>query len=421
MPRPSTRVRPAPLGPDDFQDWRRLQAAAYGELWRREDYDFLREQLRGVFADGRLAAGLRLWPFGIFFGERVVAGAGIGSVATSAEFRRQGYATGLLRSTLEDLRESGRVLATLYPFSYAFYRRLGWQQVADTVSYAIPLADLPRSDRPEEGAAAPRGRAVLVSSCAPGETPRIEEGAIVLLDRAYRTYARRYCGLVERGEEHWRRHLLTPRDAPRMAALWLDETGEPGGYVIYQLPVFYPMPQDIRVRELVAVDDAAYRGLLGYLRNHEGLYGKVRLHLAPGEPLLHYLPDPRVERELTAHFMARLVDLPRALEATADPLPGTRGSLALTVTDPFCPWNDGAWKVEVEGGGVSVTRVGGGAPGGPVAEARTDVGTLAQIVFGFCRAGTAKAVGRLETSSDEAVTLLDSVWGHRPARLADSF
>lgn len=418
---PRTMIRQ--LAPTDLDAWNRLQYASYGmagrpEPWQVAEQERRVSECRGLFVDGRLAAALHLIPMRVYFGDNLVPSAGLANVASAPDTRRQGHAFHLLRDTLSLMREQGYVVSELYPFAFDFYRRLGWEQAADLVAYEVPLGDLPL---PSAGAGA--GRTRLISEGRPGEMEEVADGDLANLDSVYSAYARRFNGMAARGVDEWRRSLLRAR-APhlRYAVLWEDDAGRPRGYLVYLLGFFIQEPKDIRVRELVALDDQAYRGLLGYLRNQEALYQTLKLVLPPGDPFPLYLPNPRVKREMRAHHMLRIIDLPRALEAAAEPTGKLQAAILLEVDDPICEWNAGSWRLECTGGrlGVGPAQTGTAPPETGLPRARVSIGVLAQLATGYLRAEMARQAGRLE-GDDRAVDLLETLFGRRPSHLSDYF
>jgi len=433
-----------PLGEDQLDAWLDLQFSAYGEFgrnpppWQKDEALGDLPNLRGVFEAGDLAAGLQYFPMDILFGEQLLPCVAIGMVATAPQYRRQGRAFEMLRAALIELRDSGSLFSPLYPFSFPFYRRLGWEHVADQVSYRVPLSDLPM----DRGGT---GRVRIVARCLSGDREQVEEGAIPDLQEVYRSYASRFNGMAERDELAWRRGVLRSRAGQplRLTIVWENAAGKPGAYAAYMLPMFLQDPKDIRVREIAATSPEAYRGILAYFRNHEVLYENLALQLPPSDPLLAHLPNPRIKRELNAHFMLRIVNLAPALEALATtafagpggaPRAGDR--LVLHVGDTVCPWNDGTWRLEASGGTGKVTRVGatgaagaGAAGAGTAAAAaagsepwvRLSIGVLAQVVCGYLTADAAASSGRLEASGPEALALLGRLSGGRPAYLSEYF
>lgn len=426
----------------EYDTWIDLMDSAYGPMpsppaWRAEEMKAQVDNAWGLFVGGELVSSLLLLPYAAYHGKRVIRNACVAGVATAPQWRRRGYAQAMFREALAMFREEGYPLSSLYPFSYAFYRQLGWEYSNDVMAYELELPNLPLGGgnlgRPgAAGEAVPPagpGRARILSRVRPDEPENVDDATIELVRRVYTPWAQGFNGMLDRSERRWRRDVFRAGRYLRTVAVWEDEHGTPRGYIAFAQEGAMSEKPLIWVREMAALDDQAYRGLLAFLRNEEAQYVRLELQVPPTDPLPFYLDNPRFERKLKPGAMLRVIDLPAALEATAQPAPGAEGALTLVVHDPLAAWNDGQWRVSVEGGRVAVDRMGNGtasastavpaAGAGPRVE--LGIGTLAQIIYNHLTAERAHAIGRLEASDDRAVALLGSLFGRRPSYLSDFF
>ena len=70
------------------------------------------------------------------------------------------------------------------------------------------------------------------------------------------------------------------------------------------------------------------------------------------DPLFHMLEEPRRLRPMLHDGLwLRIADVKSALEARAYP---ADGSLVFELSDSFCPWNQGRYKLEAKGGEARV-------------------------------------------------------------------
>src|SRR5437660_3229891 len=83
--------------------------------------------LRVVDVDGRVVSCLSVYPSYIFVGSSQVPMGGIGNVATLTTERNRGYASALMRDTIRRLGEWGLYTSVLFPYSYPFYRKFGYE------------------------------------------------------------------------------------------------------------------------------------------------------------------------------------------------------------------------------------------------------------------------------------------------------
>ena len=157
----------------------------------------------GAFTpDGdRLLAALRIWPFLAYFQGRPVPTGGVASVASWPEVRRQGLVGRLIRESLELMRAEGQAVSALYPFSYPFYRRYGWDLAFTQTLYQIPMGELDAFRRPPGGHFRP---------AEPDDLPA--------LDALYRRFVRRWNGPLLRESSWWQQRVLNHPGRPRASA-----------------------------------------------------------------------------------------------------------------------------------------------------------------------------------------------------------
>ena len=151
VPQASGRARPAERGDRALiLEWLETFTA---EALPEETFD--REQTeRGVsrrLEAGDGDAGIWLWEDGghavalAAYGGPTPDGIRLGPVYTPAEHRRRGYATGLVAAVSSWLLEHGRRRCYLYtdlanPTSNGIYRRIGYEQVAESAEYGYEPA-----------------------------------------------------------------------------------------------------------------------------------------------------------------------------------------------------------------------------------------------------------------------------------------
>lgn len=91
------------------------------------DSSYRLPQTRVVVVNDRVISTLRVWERRIRVGTSLVTMGGIGSVCTHPHYRGVGYASALMRDTIDYLRTTGCDLGVLFTIiPEAFYHRLGW-------------------------------------------------------------------------------------------------------------------------------------------------------------------------------------------------------------------------------------------------------------------------------------------------------
>ena len=272
---------------------------------------------------------------------------GVATVASPPETRREGHVARLLDAVHEEFRERGISLAALWPFEYSFYRRFGY---ATTDAYAV--------------ATVPPGKLRSVAGEPRGSFERLGPEEHEALDEVHREWATE--GLAIRRTEGWWRHrLFATWDGGRYVYGWFDEGGDLRGYLAYRIEdegdadgeSLAVTGKTMRIAELAAVDETARRQLLRFCRNHDSQVERVRLVGPEWARLLERLSDPTAaDVTLRPGPMVRVVDLPTAAE-TLDFPSGVEGRFTVAVDDDRCPWNDGTFAIEVDGGSATCEPV----------------------------------------------------------------
>jgi predicted acetyltransferase len=121
-------------------------------------------------------------------------------------------------------------------------------------------------------------------------------------------------------------------------------------------------------------------------------------------PLQLQLTEPRRLGLLAADGLwLRIVDLSAALEARTY---AGAGSVVLGVEDVFCPWNDGAWRVESAGAGSR----GSVSPSESAAELALTAADLGAVYLGAFSFGDLVRAGRVQERREGAAAAADALF-----------
>ena len=319
--------------------------------------------------------------------EGTVPCAAVTAVTVLPSHRRRGLLTGLMRRQLDDLREGGEPIAALKASEGGIYGRFGYAPAA----YEAVL----RARRAE--------RRLLVGGR--GEVPpplRIvpPADAVEAMRPVHEAERARRPGMLDRADAWWDDRLLDPaseRDGatPRRAVL------TDGGYALYAVAGRDDPrgPQgEVRVHELAATTPEVRAQLWSFLLDQD-LTATLSWSGAPvDEPLMLMLVNPRgADLAPRTALWLRLVDLPRALAARAyhgDP------NVVLEVTDAFCPWNAGRWRLA--GGACERTT--------DTVDLALDTTVLAAAYLGGTTLAQLAAAGRVDELKPDALQRASSAF-----------
>jgi predicted acetyltransferase len=345
-----------------------------------------------VETEGEISAAALVIPSTWWFRGCSYSIGAVAGVAVRPVDRRKGLASQLMRAILEQDRALGRQYSLLYPFQHGFYRRLGYGSVGLMHFWRLPLQYM--RDEPT------LRRRVRVMGDAD------HPSAVELFQRALKE---REEGGLERKPGQWQARW-------KQDEKWVVyDDGEVRGYMAYRL-----QPDQLMIRELVAADGEAERGLWSFVAAQIEQRASVSFHGPLTKPLWATLREPYMFQGpehgfiindvagLTISFMARGVDWDSALSARAFPV-DVRGRVSVALEDSVFGPHGFALAVEDGHGQVS------DAP--QTVDVQCDVAVFSQMCCGALTASQARWFGQLQ-ASDEAVKLLDQAFPAGPPFIA---
>lgn len=267
--------------------------------------------------------------------------AGVSAVTVLPSHRRRGILSGLMRRQLAGVRDRGESVAVLFASEAGIYRRFGYGPASQMATFSVGRGE---------------GRLVPDAPSDPGLRLRLTEpqAARQALAKVYDTVLPTRPGLFARSDRWWESVLDDPGFArqgttPLRCVLAGDGTG-PRGYALVRARPGWDedgLPgTSIVVQELMASDPAATAALWADLLTRD-LASTVTARLRPADdPLLHLLADPRRARaRVSDGLWARLTDVGAALAQRRYAAPV---DAVIEVTDRFCPWNAGRWRLTTD-------------------------------------------------------------------------
>src|SRR5699024_8042399 len=287
-----------------------------------------RHTIWGWMEEGELAAKLHLIPLSCTIHGTVFPMGGISSVATWPEYRRQGMIKHLLRHALHYMKKNGQTVSFLAPFSFAFYRKYGWELTFAKKRYTIPMAHFKR-DWHEKGYV------------------RRSHVYTPALNAIYNTYAKNYTGMLIRDERWWNERVLKDRD--HIAIAYNDE-GKPEGYIL-----FYVKEKVFTAKEIAYTSINGRNTLLSFIANHDSMAETVEMTVPENDNLPILLDNPRFEQKINPYFMARIVDVRRFFQQY--PFQNIAKPIQLHIEDSFLPENSGTYQLHPSPEGEQVTFI----------------------------------------------------------------
>lgn len=383
-----------PITEEHFDESMALMQFAFQMQMPAERLQKLREEYRpeqeyGLFGeDGKLLTRLSVLPLDVWIGGSKLAMGGVAGVASWPDARRQGGVRRLLQHAFSRMREDGQSISMLAPFSFAFYRKFGYESTIERKQYTLETKHLPRS-------AGTPGSVKIVSK------------DMASLDSVYSAYASQFDGMLARDAQWWERSVLSK---PGIAAVYSDENGQPQGYMLYEVS-----ERTLKVHDWATVTEDARRALWTYAANHDSMIKQLTITVPTDDPLAFLVEDPRFKQEIQPYFMSRIIDAEAFVAQYRFVEAGEASEVALTIADTHAPWNEGNFALRIEADGSA--RLARDAGGGGL---QCDIRTLTAMLVGDRRPAWLHRVGRLQGSAEQALELERRVPVQRPF-LADFF
>jgi predicted acetyltransferase len=345
----------------------------------------------GVYDAAGLQAKVVVIPYDQVFGSQFVASmGGIGGVACLPASRGKGYAAACLKHALIYMRESGMYLSALYPFSWEFYRRLGWEWIGAQRTYTVPT-------RTMIGAKETEGVRLAT------KTDHQAIGSV------YSDYTLRYRGMAKRNERGWNSILDDGQDNYTYTYIY-ESTDRVEGYLTFQ----GGSKERTHLNEFIALTPRAQRGLLGLLRRHEMQISGFRWSVPDDDALWSNLYHNDIETRIEPVVQARIVDFVQAFKALK-PSSEINGEVVISVSDETAPWNTGKWLVCAESGSISIADTHADP------DIECDIQAITQAYYGYPALDAIRRAARLSVYNENGYNLLNRLLAGPTVWLNDHF
>ena len=391
------------MGVEKIDEMFDLAAYAFNSIKteeRKERFNQIvaKSQNYGYFAENALTSQVISTPFRVAFHGTRYQMAGIGCVSSYPEYRGQGGISTIMKQLLTELAENRIELAYLAPFSYPFYRKYGFEQLFEQISYTVKAADWPNV------------------KAVPGKMIRVTyEEAKNSCQKIYSELPSNQKGAVIR--ETWWLDYTFGLEEKNQFAIYEDEQGNPQGYLIYQSSAEY-----FDIKEWGYLTNQAFQSITRFIGSHNGSSREFRLETGfDGENLSYLMSSPLVEMKITPFMMARIVDLESFLAKYPFEV-GKEEMYYLKVEDNYGPWNQGIWSLQITEEGQSVVNKVSQIPNSLKEEDLivSSIQVLTQLFMGYRHGSELHFYGKM-TGSRKQIQSLDQRLVKGVPLLADYF
>ena len=351
-----------------------------------------------ALVDGKLVSSFTAIPFTMRANGNAVALAGVSTVGTQPEYRRQGLLRRIQTQAFADMRDRGQSVAALWASQAAIYQRYGYAMTTVLRSYHVDTTDIGFHD------------GVWGSGCV--ERLSVNDAFDVIKSIYIRFVENRTCYL-HRSKALWLQNAMEEIEGqgPIHAGVHYDEEGKADGYIIYTLRAnkvdHATRGQEIIIRDMAWLSIDGYRSMWEWLKRHD-LVGRVSYQTAAvDDPAVELFAEPRLLHGVDHEgIWLRVVD---ATSALGDRAYSSEGEITIGLTDdPLTPWNNRSIRLEASPEGAHVTS-------SKSADLQTSAKALASLYSGFRTARQLRAWGLIE-GEDHVIDTADRLFAssHAP-------
>ena len=360
-------------------------------------------KVRAVSEDGRnLSNGTFILKTAHLNGSEVKAMI-VGGIGTAPENRRFGLVRNILHEGDLFADRENCVISVLHPFSFAYYRKFGYERVSDTKILEFPMSAINYFPRYEK-----------LVNCTKEDIPT--------LDKVYNKFAEKRNLLFKR-EGNFGYRI---GDNKTSTYLSFDKNGEPDGYITLNIENYFYVNKmvsvNLNIYEMAFLSSEALDKLFGFMRMYEGQLESIKIHDCG--------MMPEVERKLRNYhhtkttiipdIMVRINDVEAVLNLVEYPV--KKGEFTVSVYEPegtnhSSEKTTGVWNVKFENKKATVTKLSDDSD----YDLKADIPAFTQMVFGYECYGieTAKYINNTEFKNDCEDFFL--VFRNRPAGVFEHF
>jgi predicted acetyltransferase len=317
------------------------------ERWEPHRKVFEPERSFGFQVDGRWISTCGAYSRMLTVPGGTVPVAAITLVTVQPSYRRRGLLTEMMQHQLHNIAERGEEpVALLWASESAIYGRFGYGQASPQVRLSGKTKAT--AFRPD----------VDLGSGSVGEAERDE--AIPVIKRLHQALLPQRVGALNRSDDWWVVSLHDPEPLRHGAsayrfALHYDRRGRPDGYVAFRVKNDWSdSGAEVIIEELDAAGAEARAGLWRFVLDLDLVRRFVRQGAPSDESVRYLVADLQsVKAEDRDGTYARLVDVPRALEARRYL---TDIDVTIRVVDPLLTYNTRTIRLVAGPDGASVTR-----------------------------------------------------------------
>jgi len=317
------------------------------------------EHVWGAFDNGRLISAMAVVPAQIMINGMPTKAGLICGVVTLPEARNARCVRKIFEIIMPQMKDEGVVYSLLYPFSFDFYRKFGYEHAYVRQRATFPVSELSRYPYPS------------------GVKVHEKDGPWADFATVYNAFSRDKNTAMVRGQKEWKRILKRdPHKNKEFTYIHYNNAGVPDGYILYKIESKEKGVALMNILELAWSDKAGLEAMLGFIHGLRSEVKDISMSITRGLDVHGIVESPwNVTMANDTIIMNRVMDVTEALGRLD--APSGEGNVVIGVTDRFIPSNTDAYSVLWKDGVLKVEAC-KAAP-----DMEVDVETLVQLTTGY--------------------------------------
>ncbi len=318
------------IKPEEAVDYLKISAASF--IWKFDkDVDKEVEMpVLGAFDEGKLIAGMELFDFKCNYCGNLINTLVLSGICSQPEYRRMGGVRALFDEVGRTAVEKDIVAGFLSPFSISYYEKFGYANLNRLFAISVPFHNLEHISRNND------------VELYTGE--QLEE----LCELHNKCVFKENLMTLREDKKHF---CQTPFENADYTYIHRNSSGEADGYVRFSIK----RPDQLIAEELFVLTPDALKGIIGFLRNYDGIVKTLCVKKQyPGSPfacLVDRIDD--INYEYDKGYAGRIYNLKKLLENNA--YPEEHGRFSILSLDTL-QQNKGIFDVEYQNGIATVTQ-----------------------------------------------------------------
>lgn len=318
------------INSEEAVDYLKISAASFIWKFDKEVDKEVEMPVLGAFHEGRLIAGVELFDFKCNYCGNLINTLVLSGICSQPEYRRMGGIRAIFDEVGRTAVEKDITAGFLSPFSISYYEKFGYANLNRTFAISVPFHNLGHI---------PRNNDVELYT---GE--QFEE----LCELHNKCVFKENLMTIREDEKHF---CKTPLEDSDYTYIHRNANGEADGYVRFKVN----RPDQLIAEELFVLTPDALYGIIGFLRNYDGIVKTLRVRKQyQGSPFA-CLADriDNINYEYDGGYAGRIYNLKKLLENNV--YPEKYGKFSILSLDDL-EQNKGIFDVEYQNGKATVTQ-----------------------------------------------------------------